>query len=41
LRQEKQVVQARGKFNRETTAKEQRIIDRYNKRLERIKENVA
>jgi len=31
------VVQARGKFNREVTREEREIIDRYNKRLERMK----
>ena len=30
------VVQAKGKFNRDVTAREQNVIDKYNKRLERL-----
>lgn len=32
-----EVVQAKGKFNRDLTPEEQTIIDKYNKRLERTK----
>lgn len=31
------VVQARGKFNRDVSAEEQKIINKYNKKLERVK----